>query len=428
MQRISKNWITILLGSLVIRFLIAPWFHGFSYDMYIYGNWADTLLSQPLGRFYALAKSPDHLPGDLYIHLLLAKAFTALGGDNLYGDSYRYLLKAFPAMVDVIAAVLIWRFLVSRTSETTARLAAIAFALNPAIIFLSSVWGQWDVVSGAIFLGGLILLWEDKPRPILSGVLFAWALLIKPPLFLLVIFAVAGYLWRSIQIREAVGAIVGKLALMAFAAATTVTLMMLPFRMSWFDGWAEYSLTSRLKMAAELYPYTTLGAANIWMIPIGHPRRIPDTQTFAGITYQTWGLTLFAIVLIVVAFRLLRSVKSPNWFLWAMAATGYAYFLLPTRSHERYLFPALLILVILTAATNSTAVRTLAAAASFTYLFNLIFVYWNLSGPLEVIIMVSLSVLNVLILLRLLFLPGATMSRPSLPDATQIAPELRPVE
>lgn len=413
MQRLSRNWIRILITSLVVRLAIAPWFHGFNYDMFIYGNWADTLQNHRFQDFYSYAESPDHLPGDLYIHWVLSSIFHLFGGENLYGAPYRYLLKAFPAIIDIVAAVLIWRFLRSRVSEQNARNAAIAFAANPAIIFLSSAWGQWDVVSGAIFLAGLTALWSPKPRIILSAALFGWALLIKPPLMLFVLFAVAGFAWHRYRDRAAIRRIPIELAGLAITAAATVTLLMLPFRMSWFDGWAEFSLVSRLQMAADLYPHTTLGAANIWMIALGSLERVEDSGTIVGVTYQHWGLLLFAVTAIVIFWRTIKAGLTPMWLVWGMVAIGYAYFLLPTRSHERYLFPAILMLIVLTGlSAHSRTIRLLAVAASGVYLLNLILVYGSAGGWAGTVAMVTLSVANLAIFLRLLTLHQEELEEP----------------
>ena len=114
-----------------------------------------------------------------------------------------------------------------------------------------------------------------------------------------------------------------------------------------------------------------------------------------------------------------------------MAALPYAYFLLPTRSHERYLFPAILMLVILAATSRWQRIPTiLMAAASLTYLINLQIIYQEPQEPWKLIIFEATSILNIMIFLVLLFIPVTKLraTNPAPVAEAQTAPELHPAE
>jgi hypothetical protein len=224
----------MLLGlALLIRLVVAPFAYGFQYDMDTFGSWAQTLVDHPFDEFYAVAPSPDHLPGDLYLHYGLASAFQAFGGENFHGDAYRYLLKVIPAIADILVAILIWAFVRRRVNEDSARAGALLYALNPATIFLSSIWGQWDVVSGLIMLAGLITVWVFPSRWLLAIPLLAWAVVIKPPLALLCVLGLLPLLLRDVRrgapvlmaLRER---LVSLLAAVVIGIGTIVALI-LPF-------------------------------------------------------------------------------------------------------------------------------------------------------------------------------------------------------
>lgn len=415
-----------MLLAFALRLAIAPWFHGFQYDMFIYGDWAENLVNRPLADFYAYAESPDHLPGDLYIHWLLGNAFQLFGGENFYGPAYRFVLKALPAIVDCVLVLLAYRFVRNRTTEESSRRLVWMLAFAPAIVFISAAWGQWDTVSMTIFLGGLLLLWRDRPLTVPAAILFGWALLIKPPLFLLVIPAVVGYGWVQWHKQKSPGLLVANLAGMGVVATATVSALMWPFGMTWLKVWGDLSLQGQLQVAADLYPHTTLGAANIWMIPLGSPDRVSDTQTFAGVSPQLIGMLLMVLAVCWIAYRAIRSKLQPAILIWAMAAVSYAYFLLPTRSHERYLFPAIVMLAILVALTTwRPQISRLFWLASIAYFINLVVVYRMPPGVLGTIVFEAISIANVIAFLWLLLIADREMepTRPWPTAEARTAPE-----
>jgi hypothetical protein len=91
------------------------------------------------------------------------------------------------------------------------------------------------------------------------------------------------------------------------------------------------------------YPELSLNAHNLWWFVMHGNVALEDTVTaFAGLSYRTVGLLLFAIVYGLV---LLRTWRCPARSVWATAAyLGFAFFLLPTEVHENYGFPVLALL------------------------------------------------------------------------------------
>jgi hypothetical protein len=394
----------LLALALVIRLVVAPFAYGFQYDMDTFGSWGETLVEHPVDRFYDVAPSPDHLPGDLYLHYGLASAFQAFGGEDFHGDAYRFLLKAIPAISDILVAILIWAFVRRRVDENSARAGALLYALNPATIFLSSIWGQWDVVSGLIMLGGLMIVWVFPSRWLLAIPILAWVVMIKPPLALLCLPGLLPLLLAELR-RGATLLTVLRERLVSLLAALgigigTIAALILPFDTGLPGMETRWSLLERLDVAVGLYPFTTLGAANIWMIPLGAPDRKSDVAgTFLGVTAQGWGNFLFLAALLYVGIVLVtrwRMISPLRLVTWTMVVTNYAHFLLPTRSHERYMFPAVMLLILLAALCGvERRVTWLAFGVSATYFLNLAGVYGALPGILAPIFFVSLSFLNI---------------------------------
>jgi hypothetical protein len=400
------NWVILLGASLLFRLLIAPFAYGFQYDMDTFGNWGYNLSALPLDQFYARADGPDHLPGDLYIHAVLAEGFQFFGGENFLGDSYRYLLKVVPSVMDILLAVLIWAFARRLVGEGFAREGALLYALNPATIFLSAIWGQWDVVSSLIMLAGLVIVWARPAKWLFAIPVLAWAVLIKPPLALLCLIGLLTLvlvdLRRGLGLPEIVRFRIASVLAAAVIGVATIVVLILPFDTGLPGMDTRWSLLDRVEVAVDLYPNTTLGAANIWMIPLGSPDRISDVDDqFFGLTPQGWGTVFFAVALLYVAATIMmrwRMIRPIDLVVWAMATANYAYFLLPTRSHERYLYPAVLLLILLaTLCRMEGRLVRLAAAVSLVYFLNLVAVYDAFPGVLNTVMFVTLSILNVVL-------------------------------
>ena len=410
----TRNWLWLLVAGMLVRLAIAPFFYGFQYDMDTFGSWARTLVTEPFRAFYAVAESPDHLPGDLYLHYLLGSLFELAGGQNFHGEAYRFLLKVIPALADLLIALLIWYLLRRLVTETIARLAAVGYMLNPATIFLTAVWGQWDAVSGLIMLVGLGVLWLRPDRWVLAIPLFAWCVMIKPPLALLCLIGLLvmllGEMRKGGPLSTVIQRQLANILVAAIVGLGVMALLLAPFDTGLTGTWSRWSLADRVGVAVDLYPYTTLGAANIWMIPLGSPDRQSDQDgTLAGLTEQGWGTLLFLGALIYVGFVLIRRQRSLSpvpLVVWAMVVANYAYFLFPTRSHERYMYPAVLLLVVLAGLLRlDSRVLRLTVAVSVVYALNLVGVYFNVPGILEPALFLTLSVANILLFAIVTTLP-----------------------
>lgn len=396
--------IAVFFVAVLARLAFMPSFHGFQYDMYIFGDWARTLVQHPWSRFYNIAESPDHLPGDLYFHALLAELFKAVGGGDYQGEAYRSALKLSAVCFDIMTSLVLFALVRRLAGHRRAQVAMLAWIANPAIAFLSAAWGQWDALSGLLLVAGILLLCMRNSVRLVSGIPLAWAVLIKPPLMLPIAFIVFGSLFGNADKQTIRRQTSWMFALGAIAFAT-VTLLMLPFDMSWSAQWARWTLVGRLRIAQDLYPNTTLGAANIWMIPLGRPKRVSDLDSLLGVSYQQIGTALFIGGLVWILWRWFQESRHSNAFaasIWAACCASYAFFMLPTRSHERYVFPAILLLTLLYAICPARRLRHLVVIASGAYLLNMIFVYKTPSAAVAVPIFELLSLTNIVAFCALL--------------------------
>lgn len=399
---IPSRLVAILLAGLAIRVaLFPPWianFGGFRPDPTITGEWAVRLVREPLAGFYAAPITVDHLPGDMWILWLAARLYQVFSPDMAVGAlPFLFLLKLVAALADAGLGLLLYLLGRRLGGPGAGLLAAGFFLFNPASIFLTSIWGQWDPVSTCLVLLALLLLLRGSPEwslPVLTH-----AALIKPQLGLLApLFAVAfllRYLLPHGQFGARHGAPVEPLArslrraLVAVVASLAILLLVpLPFDVGPPPLPTRWTLPERIAYALNQHWSTSRGAFNFWTTPLGglfneRPLKHGDDQRWLlGLTYQVWGALLFGVAYLTALARYWRR-RTDAALVWAFAAVTFAMFMLLTRVRERYLFPALVFLAL--AAALAPRVRPLFALLSLTYLANLAYVYsydWFAAPPL----------------------------------------------
>lgn len=420
----------LLLLGVVIRVALAPWFGGFGYDIKTLRDWTGHLLNDPLSRFYAVADSPDHLPGDLWLLLAGGKLYTWLGGDSFRGKPFLMLVKLVPTIFDVFVALLLFAIVRARAGVQSGIAALRWSILNPAFIFLTAIWGQWDAVSGALLLAGIAIVYRRDGWWFWSAPLFAWAMLVKPQMALLVavVYLITVFdAWeRSHALAGAVRVLWWRAIVAAVLAVATISALALPFRV-WLPGFhTRWMLLDRIKEALNLYPKITLGACNIWMIYAGSLNRYSDVRRqVLGLTPHAWGNILFLLAMVFILWTMARQARGRliPVISWTALATAFAFFMLPTRVHERYLFPAVILAILLAGLMDFPRWgRRLAGAFSLSYLLNLVLVYGGFRAILPGAIATftshalfrGLSVANVVLFLLVLALPYTTDWRESL--------------
>ena len=227
-----------------------------------------------------------------------------------------------------------------------------AISLNPALIFNSAIWGQIDGFLTLFLLLSVSFLSQN----LAAAAAFFWSVsfLIKPqsialtPLF-------AFYLIQQKM---------KKITPFTLIFILTTFLLSFPF----FSNNLMGIINLFLQMVND-YKYTSLFAYNFWGI-IGF--WINDSQSFFLLTYQQLGFLLLGIYLIYILFLYFKKGVS----LYTVSALLFlAFFFLPTRVHERYLYPGLIFLLITAGVYKSVPLYLSALILSLLHLLNLYYVY-----------------------------------------------------
>ncbi|HEY7035914.1 MAG TPA: hypothetical protein VH482_31555 [Thermomicrobiales bacterium] len=371
----------ILVGGLTLRLALTP-VAAFRGDALIFEAWAIQLVRVPPADFYGRARLADHLPGDLWFLWGIAHLYRHFApGMDTRRFGFLFLIKLVPALADVGIGVML--FLTARLlAGPLAGLAAAAcFILNPASVFLTAIWGQWDSVSAFFMVVAVWFLVRGTPEWSLP--FLTYAVLIKPQLAALFpLVALAWLRWTVFPPGDAPSEVpvcsrhrLLRAGLGVASVPITFLAVDLPFNVGVPPLSARWTILDRLRLALDRFTTTSENAFNLWSV-LAHAarsRNVQDGQAFLlGLNYRQWGNGLLAVAILVILALFWRRPRR-EVALWAAFATTFALFMLPTRVHERYLFPAIVLAVL--GAAVIPALRWIAALLSLTYLVNLVMVY-----------------------------------------------------
>ena len=356
-------WLT-LAAAFVLRAVLALKVPGYNTDINCFSAWSERMYNLGPFRFYDPEYFCDYPPG--YMLLLWPVAlFRRMLHVNVGSAAYRGLLKLLPMALDVLGAGLVWRTARKKLSDRLAWMLAALYAFNPAAICNSAAWGQIDAVL-TLFIA-LCALAAVEGQYFRALLWFTAALLIKPQALL---FAPLGLVAIVSGIVTAPDAAAHRKALRSFLAGTGCCLAIL--YLAGLLGSAGQPagpegpllkpvawLLNQYFGAMQGYRYMTINTLNLycllglnWAPADAHP-------VLLGIAWLLFGLSYaFTAGLYVI------SRDKPARLLTLGATLILLITTFSPMMHERYVFPALLLLML--AFSQERDVRLLASALCLT--------------------------------------------------------------
>lgn len=317
---------------------------GYRSDVSAFLTWAERLTAiGPVGT-YDPRYFVDYPPGYLYVLWLFGALFD--------GEALRIAIKGASIPADIGVAVAAAAFLWRRDLRA-AVLAAALWALSPVAIFAGAYWGQIDAL-GVLPLAAALVAAGHR-RWGLSGALAGVAAMIKFQFglgFVVCGAAAAITAGRARDLRP-----VARFGVSAFAVVTALGVVagLTPLR--------TFELALR---AADGYHLASLFAFNGWSIVAGH--MTDDAPYFLP------GGVLLVAGLSAAAATLWRR-RDAEALLAAGALATFAFYFLPTRAHERYIIPALVMLLPLAATRRAVLLPYLLLTAEIFISFYPAFLY-----------------------------------------------------
>ena len=379
---------------------------GFRVDLIAFRFWADNLAREGLFGFYQREFFHDYTPGYMYFLALVGhlegflRGLTGLlAGVPLLGwfvdvpplsmvgttDKATDLIKLPAILADLALGWLAWSMARELGAGRRAALAAAAIIVfNPITWFDSVVWGQVDSIGMIFLLLGVRELWRDRPER--SAVFTVIAAIIKPQLGILIPVVAAVVIRRALfpsgghgndpapgepgapdqgrtttaWERRTRGPV--RVLTTGFAGLFTAVLVSAPFGLSIVD------LALQVAKAAGGYPYLTVNAYNPWalleLIGSGLAANgawvcdivargagsveCTDAFMFGPLPALAVGTALLLAVIGAVTVAIARRPDRLT-ILVGVAVLALAFFVVPTRVHERYLYPLYGLAVVLAA-------------------------------------------------------------------------------
>ncbi len=366
--------LAIIAGGLLLRVFIAGILvphSGFGTDVGDFTAWAQRLAQVGPGGFYAPGQFQDYPPGYLYVLWALGSIGHALApvvGIDITGG----LIKIPPILADVANAWLVFviarRFLGRWVGDDAGGwigvVAAVLYLFNPGVIFDSSVWGQVDSVGTLAILGTVYALLRGWTEAAAVGAILALLIKFQFAFMIPIVFLVGmkrHAFGRSSDPDQDGRADLLRVLTSLAAGLGTLVLLIVPFGLTvWSPNAADSTLIGKFIEAASTYHGLTTNAFNLWMnpwsglaTPLSPGGLAPsltwgdDTVTIAtigsfAVTWQLVGVVLFAAAALVAAWVVVRRDDAVG-ILVGTLVVAVAFFALPTRVHERYLFPALVL-------------------------------------------------------------------------------------
>ncbi len=345
----DRKIIYLLFIGLMIRLILATQ-PGFKIDMDAWFAWAIRLTDLGFPKFYSQEVWTNYTPGYFYVLYLLGLIKTLL---NLSSDHFQYLLK-IPSIISEIAIAKILFDQIYPTAKKWAYIGSALVLLNPVFIFNSAIWGQIDGFLTLFLLLAVINL--EKGKLIYSSFLLGISFLIKPQT-IFIAPAILLHLITTFKLKNLLKITIPGLIIILVLSAPFFKFPIVP------------GLVALVKNMIGDYPYNSMFAYNFWGI-FGF--WINDSLKWMGITIHDWGYLLLLIYWLIIIYQ---SLKKRISVLTLSTLSLLSFYYLPTRVHDRYLYPALVFLILVAIRRKSKVLVILAGVLSLIHLINLYQVY-----------------------------------------------------
>ena len=379
--------LVVLALGLALRIIIAYLLpgSGFGVDLGAFRFWAHDLAANGPSGFYERDFFHDYTPGYLYVLWLVGIVGSIAGG---VGD----LIKIPSIVADLAIGWLVWSMILELGGRRSLALgAAFVAVMNPISWFDSVVWGQVDSVGVVFMLLALREVWRDRPER--AAILTVIAALIKPQLGILIpilaLVTIRRAFWPVRDPGPAVQAPApapgigarffawerrtdhpSRVVTTAVAALITTVLLCVPFGLSVVEislqaPYLKSGLIAQIFATASGYPYLTVNAFNPWALvagdtgsslansglwvcdgPFGPDRCGSGVAGLGPVPAVLIGSVLMLIVTFVIAAVAARRPDRLT-ILLSLTLLALAFYIVPTRVHERYAYPAFALALIL---------------------------------------------------------------------------------
>ncbi len=369
MVRHPVRWLlVILLLGAFVRVVLAPHpgFMEFGGDMQFNRLWMKSAVA--FGAVESFAKQldgnmlPNHGPVEIAAYAAVGHAYRLLVSPTMEDVwvPIRIALKTPAMLADLALCVALYGVVARLRGKRAALLASLVYALHPAVLHNSALWGQTDAIYTLFVVVAFSAL--GRKKHLLAGAAMALACLTKPQAAIFLPLFAFAIPWKPRQ------------ALDVFNAGVGVTLLaLLPFLLhGLLDVMVQNVYLSTFGQGGRL----SWNAFNFWWAVLGGDAGRDAAGLFLGIvSFKQAGYALFGLTYAATLWTLRKALRGHGRARLSalFAAAGLiaaAFFLFFPGVHERYMYPAMAFM--LPMAFSGARGRTVYMGVSACFFFNVL--------------------------------------------------------
>lgn len=325
-------YVFLFSAAFLTRMIAAAASKGFGSDIACFAAWANRIYELGPGNFYTPDVFTDYPPGYMYVLYPIGALFSKLHLAYL-GSAHQVLLKMPSILCDLLCGALILREGKSRFRPGQVCFLCAAYLFQPAVILNSSIWGQVDSLFTLLMLLMCLSLIRGKMLPAYAA--FGLGLLVKPQTLFFGPVILIGFVEYVILKDFSVKKLLLNLG-QILSVVSVMLLLCMPFGLS--NVFSQYFST------VGSYPYASVNAYNFWAL-LGKSWSSQDSLLL-GLPCVFWGCLLIIAVVVVTLFLGLRRRQDNTRYAFLCAFVLIGIFTFSVRMHERYLYPAMIFLLL----------------------------------------------------------------------------------
>lgn len=345
----SALWLAILLAIGLALRAVLSYATGYQADLKWFASWLAIVTNTGLEGIYSNS-DVNYPPLFIFVLRLMGELWQQIDATFAKSDNFFAFLRLPAVLADVGIALLLHSEVRRLAGRGWALAAAAMYFLNPAVFYVTAIWGQVDSIHTMFVLAALVA--TNRHRFAFAGFFAAVSVAMKLqsiaflPLFVFEAFRLRS--WRGLRDFLA-GGVLGAL------------LIILPLAQT---GTIEQAYQRGYKNVVGQYPKRSIEAFNLWYLldqqdapddvpptsllrlaAVGGPEVADDAAWYLWFTYRKLSILAFGLVsMLAIAWLPLWSRHDARALVAALI--GLAFFTLLTEMHERYAFPVLALLVL----------------------------------------------------------------------------------
>ena len=318
--------------AFVLRIVLCTKFVGFGTDIACFSGWSDRMANFGPSAFYAKEYFSDYPPLYLYV-LYVIGMIKKIFQITPNSPAHLILLKGPAMLADVAIGYIIYRVGTKRIGISCGICLSALFLFQPVVLMNSCLWGQVDSVFTLFLI--LTCMFLEKQNLLPAMIIYGLGILLKPQMLIFAPVMIVGFI--SYVFR-------GSFSMRMFAKALAYGLLTLILMILVSTPFGIENVLSQYLDTVTSYPYASVNAYNFWA-GVGLNWHKQDT-IFCGMPASTWG---FIAIVLAATFAVILGLRLGNLhgkYSIVAAFLIITVFSFSVRMHERYLYPAMPLLLI----------------------------------------------------------------------------------